>query len=351
MILGAKRKFPAAVVIDLEKLGLRPEHLAPWKLEIKDIYRLSNNRWRLLSNRGEKILARVSWPPERLQLLCAFMDHLGRQGYRKIPRFIRTADGRRWVEAGESAFYLYDHYSGITPDFSSSLQVELVFRALSLYHRQAAGFSPPAGSQFADYRGSWPAHWENAREKLVDLCQQAEKDKGGGIFTLVFLQVAPLLISRIDTSLCLLNASEYFTLNEQEEAVTLCHRDFREENLVLTLQQDVFINGFDGCGLDLRIYDLGRLLHRLMIRSRWSLNRTQEALNAYEEVNPLGLVERQVLVAMLVFPFPALSYIGAYNSGREVEKRIATALKQELAFQGPREKLFLWLYRWAQGAA
>ena len=342
MILGTKKKFSGKILTDLEKLGLQPEWIAPWKLDIKGIHRLSNDRWRLLSDRGEKILAKVSLPPARLELLCILFDYLGRRGCRKIPRFIRTADGRRWVTAGNYAFYLYDHHSGITPDFSTSLQVELVFRALSLYHRHAAGFSLPAGTIVSDCRGLWPVYWENALAQLENLCSRIAGDAEEK------LQLVSLLACRMDNAVRLLRASEYFALNEQPEAFTLCHRDFREGNLVLTLQQDVFIDGFEHCGLDLRVYDLGRLLHRLMLRSRWSLNRIQEALSAYEEINPLSLGERKVLAAMLVLPFPALSYLGAYSSSRGPEKSMAAALKQELAFQVPRQKVFSWLSEWAQ---
>ena len=164
--MNQRKGFRPPSASKLEKLGLKKEWLAPWDLAIESVERLGDRHWRLRSHRGEKLLRRVDWTEDRVRFVCECLDHLGRNGLRNIPRFIKTSDDRRWVSTGNGCLCLCDYLERRPIDIKDPKEQETVFRELSRLHYLLKNLSLkyPEPADFSVQ--SWNQQWEEDRNRI-----------------------------------------------------------------------------------------------------------------------------------------------------------------------------------------
>lgn len=346
--MGNKKGVRLPRASKLEKLGLKREWIEPWALMIENIDRTGSKTWRLWTQRGEKLLCRVDWSKEKIGFICAFLDHLGRNGLRYIPRFIQTADGRRWVSAEDYSFYLCDYIESLPLNLFDRGQLEAAFHIMSQFHRCAESFVPPSESGPGLQRIPWTKQWEADLQTLryyrglVSDCQKMSA------FDELFLEQANILTSQMDYALRLLQAADYDQLIDLKGQEIVCHGYFKEPCVRYTIRGDIYIDRFDFCHYNLRTYDLGRFLYRVLANCNWSLSVGQQCLNAYQELFPLTNQERRTLAAFLCFPHPAYAYIRAYYEQRSgcSPKDLVAGLRREAMNRGSKERFLNWAQHW-----
>ncbi|NPV90447.1 MAG: phosphotransferase [Firmicutes bacterium] len=315
----------------LEKLGLKREWLAPWDLAIESVERIGDRLWRLRSHRGEKLLRRVDWDEDRARFICRCMDHLGRNGLRSIPRFIRTSDGQRWVPTGDGCLYLCDFLERRPLDIKRPEEMQRVFRELSRVHHLLKDLpieyqGPPGRSA-----QPWSQQWEEDRRILIGHLDRAETEPVKTTLDSVFLEESDQVVNQIDRACGRLWETDYEYLRG-DYSHTVCHGNFKESNLFWTPANELYIDRFDGCHHNLRVYDLGRFLYRVLSECGWDPVIGAGALEAYQELEPIDKEENKILAAFLSYPHPAVAYIRAYYERREGcnPYELANGIRREL---------------------
>lgn len=332
----------------LEKVGLQREWIEPWKLTIHDIAQCGRSQWRIDSHRGAKLLRLVDWPAERVEFICAFLDHLGRGGYKLIPRFIRTADGRRWVTTEKGVFYLCDYLDSRPVDLSNPQQLEASFRALGKLHRIAESFSYGADTGISGQL-RWKTAWEEAMQQLQRYYLEVNEQTPAGALDEVFSELADSLISQMDYALRLLPELEQAGPNHREGLEIVAHGCFKEPYVRLTPSGEIYIDQFANCHYNLRTYDLGSFLYRVMAVSGWERDIGKQCLESYEQLVDLKPYERQSLAAFLCFPHPSWTYLNAFY-GKKTDypaKDLINGLRQEAKKLESKQQFLEWLLqRW-----
>ena len=133
---------------------------------------------------------------------------------------------------------------------------------------------------------------------------------------LFFIEESDQIISQVDHARSMLWGTDYEYLRD-DYSDTVCHGSFKETNLFWTPSNELYIDRFDDCHYNLRIYDLGRLLYRVMAGCSWKQSTGERILEAYQEREPIAKEENKILAAFLSYPHPAVSYIRAYYEQRE----------------------------------
>jgi len=351
-ILGKrdKKKGKPTQLLDWEQNNLNQDWLVPWGLKVEAIEQIDNNRWKLLTERGIKQLNRVYWKPEQLIFVQTLLDHLGQNGFKAIPRFIRTVDGWAWVSSDKAFLFLCDWVEGIKPNLLNRSHLVCATTTLAQLHYHLKGYLPSGHVSCRDNRGQWPGQWQQVYRLIIDQVKRLGNQREFKAFDNVFLNSYNQILNQIEDAMSLLLNSEYDSLIAGLlKQPFVCHNSYREVNLTLTRQGMLYVFGFENCIFDLRIYELGRYLQRVLCLYDWDLAIGQEVLETYEAVWPLEPAERKILLAQLWFPYPSCSYIQAYyqNGSGLFEKTLTFALQKEINLQSAREQCLEWFYNWA----
>jgi len=348
----SKNKFnqlPPAVKWAQNKLD--PKWLDPWDLNVQAINWVSQDCWRIITDRGIKQLIKVNWPEERMLFIQGLLDHLGQAGFKTISRFIRTADDVGWLPIENGYVYLCDWVEGKPINLTEIEQLIQTTRTLAKLHSCIRNFKAPIESNRWDNRGRWPGFWRQSSKQVLAYRDRVENQRVLNLFDRTFIDNFEELYNQMQFALFLLDDSRYLEhLDLIREQPFVCHNSFREANLLLTSKNKIHVFGFEKCMYDLRVYELGRFLQRVLIQANWDISVGQKVLNTYEEEWSLSPVERQIMLAQLWFPYSSWTYVQYYYAGRREipEKKLMLEMQREKSYQKSREQFLSWAYEWAR---
>lgn len=343
-----KQQPPA---VNWQQNKLDPNWLKPWDLSVQAIYWINPDCWKLKTDRGFKRLVKVDWSEGRLFFIQSLFDHLGQSGFKTIPRFIRTIDEAAWVRTGsDSAVYLCDWVEGKPLKLTNPEELYQTTQTLAKLHSCLRTYEAPAGAECGDNRGRWPEIWRQQSKQLQAYRQLAENAADPNPFDQFFLKNFTELQNQLLFARSFLEHSPYWEFVEvTAEPPFVCHNAFREANLLLTNKQKIQVFGFEKSVYDLRVYELGRFLQRVLIQVDWDLGVGMRVLDEYEEVWPLTPAERRIMLAQLWFPYLSWTFSQYYyTGGREIPAdQLLRELKREQSCQNAREQFFTWAHGWA----
>lgn len=332
---------------------LDSDWLKPWDLSVQAVYWINPDCWKLKTDRGFKRLVKVNWSEARLFFIQSMLDHLGQSGFKTIPRFIRTMDEAAWVRTdSSSALYLCDWVEGKPLKLTNPEELSQTTQTLAKLHLCLRNFQAPPGAECWDNRGRWPEIWRQQSKQLQAYRQLAEDavSIAPNPFDQFFLENYARLQNQLLFALSSLEDSPYQECLEMTaERPFVCHNAFREANLLLTNKQKIQVCGFEKSIYDLRVYELGRFLQRVLIQANWDLGVGMRVLNEYEEVWPLTPAERRIMLAQLWFPYLSWTFSQYYyTGGREIPAdQLLRELKREQRGQKARETFLTWAHDWA----
>ena len=341
-----KKKKPLIHSVNWLENDLRQEWVAQWEMKIKTLERINLDVWKIDGDRGVKKLTRVYWAPERLLLLEAFLDHLGRSGFKAIPRWIKTREGSGWITRDGDSFFLSDWPEGNPVKLLDPEQVLPLMTTLARLHYHSRDFKPPTAG-IRNNLGQWPHQWQQVRQQLLNWrYPKEESPRETDNDDQVAQEVLDPLIKQITRALNILADSRYdemITIAQNQPFI--CNNSFHEASLLVTPRKETYVSDFENCIFDLRVYDLGRFLRRVLYRFKWDHDLGQKGLKAYEAIMPLSPAERRVLLAYLWFPDPALTFIQFYfyAPSSAQKNRLKVGLQQKSCYQWAREQFLNWM--------
>lgn len=84
---------------------------------------------------------------------------------------------------------------------------------------------------------------------------------------------------------------------------TICHDSYYYQNIIKK-QNDYYIVDLDSIVINLKIYDLGKMISRLMYDShyKWDFRKARILIEAYNLINKLSFEELDAMLAYIIFP-------------------------------------------------
>lgn len=252
---------------------------------------------------GRRLIKRSRALPDAIFLASQALDHLISRGFHNVVPIRPTKYGDPWVKEAGQLYYQTDWISGKEFSIKRSEQLLEAIMLLARMQSAAVGFAP---SSPAAGREKWHTWTERYQERLDDLKGCSEIVEKNGIcseFDSLFITEVEGFIEQGRLSVELLNQADYRGLVEEARREGgICHRDFVGRNLIRSRRREIYIVNFDNCQLDLKVFDLGRLLSWALPNFGWDFDLAEGTLSRYQEVIPLKKDEILLLASYLNFP-------------------------------------------------
>ena len=276
----------------LELYGLRATSAKPVRAVIK-----------IETDRGTFALKKVSHKPEKLQFMYEAQEHLWRNGFQNLPRFMKTLDGRPFVEVHDGLVFLNNWIDGVESNVRDPEQLDQIVRLQARLHRAARGFVPSVHAAIKTRWAGWIERFEgeladikNAYDLYKDQEPQTELEHA-------FLETVGPMLEMADTGVRLLKESPYQDVLRRERKLRgFVHGDFTYHNFIRTPDGDMQVIDFDYCAHELRAHDFARFMRKMLRRTNWDIKVGNTILQTYHQVDPIHEDELQVLKALLFFP-------------------------------------------------
>lgn len=124
------------------------------------------------------------------------------------------------------------------------------------------------------------------------------------IFDIKYERYIPYFYERGFLAVKLLNKSAYnIVCDEANKNKIICHDSFYYQNIIKN-NNDYRIIDLNSIVINLQIYDLGKMITRLMYKKEydWNFNKAKILIEAYNTINKLTLEELKIMLALIIFP-------------------------------------------------
>lgn len=300
--MGARISKKKELQRNLTRYKLPQQVLQNYGLKVEDVQPLGRG-WKLTTSTGNKALKKLSCEDARVVFIYSLLEHLARKGFNRTPRFIKTEYNTPFIRRDDEYYILRDWIEGRKINFKVHSELILAVEELARFHLAAEGMNMEQGTEALNNWGTWPDKFAERKNDLRQFYTLAQNTEKKGAFHQLYLENFSHFANQAGITVDLLNTSSYCQLVEAGQLKgTVCHRNYQEENILINPQGKLHIMNFEKANQDLRIYDLGSLLQRIMIRNKWDFVLAKELIESYEMVNPLATAELEVLLAVLYFP-------------------------------------------------
>ncbi|MCK4260675.1 MAG: CotS family spore coat protein [Halanaerobiales bacterium] len=292
--------------------------------KVRDIFHL-------ITDQGDLCLKSVDYNLKKFRFIYHAIDHLNKNGFQQIPAFIHTLTGDSYFSYNDLTYFISEWMDGREADFKNLADLEISLIALGKLHRTSKGFQPPSHIKIKSRLGKWPERFKDRVDDLHKFKEIASQKTEPTSFDEYFLKHVDEKISEGEMALQILEESNYDKImkNAKKEG-SLCHNDFVYHNVLIDDSiPTAYIVDFDYCRHDIRIYDLARLIRRVIKEKKNHKDLLDVILSAYNSEFPLINDEYPILAAFIQFPqrFWRLSN-RYYNQKRNLsDKRFSSQLK------------------------
>lgn len=312
---------------------------------IRDIHKLTTDQ-------GYLCLKSVDYRSNKLLFIYHAMEHLLENGFDLIPAFVHDTTGNPYFTYGGKHYFVSEWMNGRECDFKNLVDLELAMISLAKLHKASNGFKPPKKIKVKSRLSDWPARYQKRIDQLKEFKKAAEQKKNPTKFDTYYLKHADSKIHDAVLALQLLDCSDYQRLVKQaKQSGNFCHNDYVYHNILIDDSEPVAcIVDFDYCRHDLRMYDLARLIRRVIKGKKYQKETLDVILTSYNSEFPLLPEEYPILAAFLQFPQRFWRMADRYyNNKREwSEKKFYSRLKRSVRQQRNKKSLVKEILRYDQ---
>lgn len=263
----------------------------------------------LHTNEGDLCLKKIEYNLKKFLFIYHAMAHLLEQNFTQLPAFIYTQTGEPYFSFQEEHYFLSEWLSGRECDFKNLVDIEIALVTLARMHRFSKGFQPPDKIKARSRLEVWPerlkrrtANLHRFKEMAINKIQPTKVDK-------YFLKHIDSKLVDCQKAIKLIDTPIYRSLvNKIKDEGSFCHNDFVYHNVLINDQEahrknpEAYILDFDYCRYDLRVYDLARVIRRIIKEKKFQSDFLDVILSAYNSEYPLERDEYQILAGFLQFP-------------------------------------------------
>ncbi|MGZ6505395.1 MAG: phosphotransferase, partial [Tumebacillaceae bacterium] len=297
--------------------------------DIRDVHRIKRGVYKLTSRKGELLcLKRMRYTEERVRWMDKTLGALRRAGFSQLAwRDSNERHGKRlFVKASrkDHPYILTPWLAGRLPSARSTTDMREVAMTLARFHETSHSIDIPH-----DGMDNWLGRWPERLQERTDLLerhitsakQRAKRRERLSKMDELLSTHGDQLLQRAQNALRVLKKSDYRDLCKRAaRQMTVVHGDSGPKNFVLT-ELGPYLIDFETLRVDLRVYDVYRLLRLASKDNDWDFTVAQAMLEGYRSVSPLERTEYDLLRVWLYFPQKAFRTLRKFERAREGEER------------------------------
>lgn len=291
-------------------------------IQVKRMEIVQNGVYRIMTSKGyEYCLKRMAYPPIRLRWIDRTLQQMRQKSSIRIGwRNPRNRSGKRlfvkW-QRESPPFVLIPWLRGVWPSPHSKKQMGACGTLLAQFH-QAGKKIKITQSGRQNMMGKWPSYLRQEQNKLRKIIQKAKRNGFHSPLDHLLKKHGSEILQMASASIRTLRNSNYLSICRKTKA-TLCHGDCGPTNIIRT-RKGMYLIDFETMRLDLRAYDLYRLIFNSCKESNWNFAIAQSILDGYQKVYKLNRSDYRLLKILLRFPRGICKLVEHYDEKSPMDK-------------------------------
>lgn len=229
------------------------------------------------------------------------VQELKKNKFNNIPMYIKTNNNKFFVKYKGFIFYLIEWIDGQECSMKNLDEAVNCAKLLAEFH--LASSKVDKGKLYIkDESRNWNKLFIKYLNDIKKYKKIIDKKYILSEFDILYKENINYFYNRGIFALKLLNESAYNKLIENVDK-TICHDSYYYQNIIKK-DNDYYIVDLDSIIVNLKIYDLGKMINRLMYSSyyRWDFSKAKILIEAYNSVNKLSYEELEIMLAYIIFP-------------------------------------------------
>lgn len=255
----------------------------------------------LVTDKGNKIIKRVTYNEEELEFVQKNIDYLKSNGFNRIINFYKNKEGKVITPWKNKNYIVMDLIEGRECDYINPLDIKLAVKSLAELHNASKNIEFDVDSK--KFMGFKLINlFEDKLKDLIKIKNEFNSYENKNEFHNVFLSNVNNQIERIELGISILKNSKYKELCSSGDNFILCHHDLAYHNILVFNDEGYFID-FDYSIIDLRVHDLCNFINKATKHSCFDFEVLKMIIDEYNKnTNPLTQDEYEVLYGMICFP-------------------------------------------------
>lgn len=317
----------------LDHLGIDLSVLKQWDFEILDV-KPQGRVVKLETDVGVKCLDIRDRFDDHIFNYFLLLEHLAEQGFKRIPRFVRTGYGESYIKIKGRCYWISDWIEGRHINYKDQDDIVKSSQELARFHLAARGFYPP-GEKEEDFEiHNWSNDFSSITSQITKIRAQIKPSNKG---TELFKENLQMIGERAVNSFQVLVGPGYTGLRQKlKEDLGVCHGSYSKEHLILGNYGQIYLTGLANWKRDITLRDLAEFLFLVGEKNQWNDQLCQKLVLSYHKTSPLLVLEMEILKEYLRFPFGYLAVLkdlAQKNAGAK-----ETKIKLEFFLRGEEEK-------------
>lgn len=240
--------------------------------------------------------------PHFLFILNA-IKHLQKNGFEKIPKFIKNKENEEYILFNNNFAYLYSWIEARRSNYSNPIDVLLAASKLAELHKKSEGFEVTEKMKPRIGWKKWIEVFDTRCNEILDFKSRIECKEQKTEFDFLYLSVMEKVLDIGKSSIANLYNSNYFNKMDEEMKLNgFCHHDFAHHNILMEIGGTINIIDFDYCILDTHLHDLSSLLIRVMKNGKWDMDSGKFILDSYNSIKRVYPDDIPIMAAFIEFP-------------------------------------------------
>lgn len=293
----------------------------------------------LHTDQGDLCLKKIEYNLKKFLFIYHAMEHLLEHNFKQLPAFIHTLTGEPYFNFQEENYFLSEWLSGRECNFKNPVDLEIALVTLARMHRFSKGFQPPGQIKQRSRLEIWPDRLKKRTANLKKFKELAINKTNPTKIDRYFLKHINSKLADCKKAIKLIDTPIYRNLVKKiKDEGSFCHNDFVYHNVLINDQESykkppkAYILDFDYCRYDLRVYDLARVIRRIIKEKKYQNDFLDIILSAYNSEYPLETEEYQILAGFLQFPQRFWRIADRYYNQKQAwsEKKYYTQMKNSV---------------------
>lgn len=257
---------------------------------------------------GAKLIRKTTDTMQQIIVKHQMTEHCIKNDYPWVERYHLAKNGQPYAPLDGGYYIMTDNITYPEADFIKEDEFLKVVEFIALWHKTARGFSLAPNKPLTEVIKS-------QIEVLEATIKRVRKQSKWSDFDVLFLKNYPEYIEMVQKSLKMLDETSYIErFNNARQQAHICHGGLKED--VLRVGEHVHITKFDQASVGYQLNDLCDLIKRREKARANDPQIPQIDINVvcltYSKIHPLGVDEKDILNAMLLYPQAFVKIVKEY---------------------------------------
>lgn len=235
----------------------------------------------------------------------AIVRHLKRRGFPYVVDYLRTTEGELYVELPHRTYYMTDWVDGKEVNFKSLDNLVKAVKLLAMFHVSTAGFEDNQERMIKEYFAKRKSEYDEVVEELMRFKESILSSENSTLWEKKYAHHMGFPLTMADLSMKLFQRYNYdLIINKDKKLAGFCHESYYYQNVIEDNNKKYYLIDLDSCVQNIFIYDLGKLLRRMLWAKeyRWNFDVVRTCIENYKAIKPLEKTELGVLLGIIIFP-------------------------------------------------